>query len=164
MMQSEKLIYSASIYFSYNQFHVFDASVKLPGCAWTDGHFKQGFARRPQNVNFGTLLEFGEGDVAVHLGSYEERDEHERVVEVPLEVASGEVVIGGPEEYPNKHIITVPTGHYRLVAAQSVTDDAREAIDLYFEKVPEPLKRSRILLADGGLEPPGPLLESADVA
>jgi hypothetical protein len=163
-MVSEAAIYSATIYFSYSQFQVFDGSVKLPGCAWTDGHYKQGFARREPNVSFGTMLEFGHGDVAVHLGPYKGKDDHERVIEVPIEVSSGEVVIGGPEEYPNKHIVKMRTGHYRLVAAQTVTADDREAIDLYFERLAEPLATSRIIVADDVLEPPSPLLESVETA
>ncbi len=163
-MVSEEALYSATIYFSYSQFQVFDSSVKLPGCAWTDGHYQQGFARREQNVSFGTPLEFGHGDVAVHLGPYRGKDDHERVIEVPIEVSSGEVVIGGPEEYPNKHVVKLPKGHYRLVAAQAVTSDDREAIDLYFEKLPEPLAKSQIIVADDALHPPSPLLESVEVA
>ena len=102
-MVNESAFYTATIYFSYSQFHVFDSSVPLPGCAWTDGHHNQGFARREANVSFRAVLEFGHGDVAVHLGPYRRKQEHERVIEVPLEVSSGEVVIGGPEEYPNEH-------------------------------------------------------------
>jgi hypothetical protein len=115
-------------------------------------------------VSFGTLLEFGHGDVAVHLGPYKGKDDHERVIEVPIEVSSGEVVVGGPEEYPNKHIVKVPKGHYRLVAAQTVTGDDREAIDLYFERLTEPLGKSRIVVADDVLDPPSPLLESVETA
>ena len=161
---SESIFYSAEIYFSYSQFQVFDSSVSLPGCAWTDEHYRQGFARREPNVSFGTMLEFGHGDVAVHLGPYKPEDEHERVIEVPIEVSSGEVVIGGPEEYPNKHIVKMRKGHYRLVAAQSVTGDDREAIDLYFEELTEPLAASRIIVADDALHPPSPLIEGVDMA
>lgn len=163
-MTNEPVIYAATVYFSYNQFHVFDASVKLPGCDWTDGHYKQGFARRDQTVNFGTLLEFGKGEVTVHLGPYREQAGHERVIEVPLEVSSGEVVIGGPEEYPDKHVVKLPEGHYRLAAAQAVIGDDRETIDLYFERIGEPLQSSKVILADGELAELGPLLESADIA
>jgi hypothetical protein len=163
-MVNEVAIYSATIYFSYGQFQVFDSSVRLLGCAWTEGHYKQGFARRELNVSFGTMLEFGHGDVAVYLGAHQEKDNHERVIEVPIDLSSGEVVIGGPEEYPNKHIVEMPKGHYRLVAAQMVTDDDREAIDLYFEKLAEPLAKSRIVVADDALDARSPLLETAEVA
>jgi hypothetical protein len=161
---NDAVFYSATIYFSYSQFTVFDSSVELPGCDWTDGHSKQGFARRQANVSFGTILEFGHGDVALHLGLYEPRGDHERVIEVPIEVSSGQVVIGGPEEYPNRHVVTLANGHYRVVSAQTVTGDDREAIDIYFEKLSAPLATSRIVVADDMLDPPNPPLENADVA
>ncbi len=163
-MLSESAIYTGTIYFSYNQFNVFDRSVKLPGCAWTDGHYKQGFARRQRNVAFSTLLEFGHGDLAVHLAPYAEKHAYQRVIEVPIEVPSGEVVLEGPEEDPDKRTVQMPCGHYRLIAAQAVTGEDREAIDVYFERLSQPLARSRIIVADDELDPPSPLLESVEVA
>jgi competence protein J (ComJ) len=163
-MPSEASIYSGTIYFSYGQFYVFDRAVNLPGCVWTEPHYKQGFARRERNVSFGTLVEFGHGDVTVYLGPYKGRSNYERVIEVPIEVLSGEVVVGGPEEHPNQHIVKLPGGYYRLVAAQTVTGDDREAIDLYFEKLAKPLAHSRILVADHVLDPASPLLESVEIA
>jgi hypothetical protein len=102
--------------------------------------------------------------VLVHLGPYEGRDEHTRVIEVPFEVSSGEVVVGGPEEFPVKpeRVVQLPTGHYRLVAAQAVIDEDQEKIDLYFEKLAEPLATSRIIMADQVMRPPTPLLETAE--
>jgi hypothetical protein len=60
-----KIALSPRLYFSYSQFMVFDESVRLPGCEWTDEHSAQGFARWESTVNFSTLLEFGEADVVV---------------------------------------------------------------------------------------------------
>ena len=157
-------LYSTTAYFSYSQLQVFDSSVKLPGVSWTDGHFKQGFARQAQNVSFGTRLEFGHAEVAVYLAPYKKKDAHERAIEVPFEVISGEVVIGGPEEYPNKHFVKLPNGHYRLVAAQQVTDEDREVVELFMEKVVEPLTHSRVIVADEELDPPDPLIETVEVA
>jgi Competence protein J (ComJ) len=162
-MLSDSAIFSARIYFAYSQFQVFDKAA-LPGHHWTQSHFDQGFARTERNVSFGTPLEFGHGAVLVHLGPYEGRDDHLRVIEVPFEVSSGEVVVGGPEEFPVKpeRVFQLPKGHYRLAAAQTVTDEEHENIDLYFEKLAEPLTKSRILVAEGGLRAPTPLLESAE--
>lgn len=157
-------VFSARIYFSYGQFQVFDSSVRLPGCAWTEGHYRQGFARRQANVCFGTLLEFGHGDLSVFLSPYRDRVDYERVIEVPFEVLSGEVVVGGPEEYPNRHRFGISKGHCRLIAAQKVTSDDRETIDLYFEELVEPLEKSRVITADDSLNPADPLMESAEVA
>jgi hypothetical protein len=118
----------------------------------------------PRNVSFGTPLEFGYGAVLIHVGPYERRDEHIRVIEVPFEVSSGEVVVGGPEEFPVKpdRVFQLSKGHYRLAAAQTVTDEDNENINVYFEKVSEPLATSRILVADEALRPPSPLLETAE--
>ncbi len=163
-MMDEPAIYAATIYFSYSQFFVLDRSVELPGCDWTDEHVAQGFARRPSTVSFATMLEFGHADLKVYFAPYEARDHHERVIEVPIEVSSGKVEIGGPEESSNRTIVKLPDGHYRLVAAQTVTADDREDIDLSFERLTAPLARSRILVADDALEPPDPLVETAEVA
>lgn len=152
------------IYFSYGQFMVFDKSIKLPGCAWTEQHYQQGFARREMNVCFGTLLEFGRGDVSIHLGSYKNLADHQRAIEVPINVPSGEIVIAGPEEIEDKNVFTLSKGAYRLVAAQTVIGDDRELLDLYFEKLREPLSKSRILVGDDVLHDPNPLLESVEVA
>ncbi len=152
------------MYFSYRQFMVYDQSVRLPGCAWTDGHSAQGFARRESTVNFGTPLEFGHADVVVSQSAYEPGAEYRRVLAVPFRVASGTVIVEGPEETKCERSFALPVGDYRLVAAQRLTGDEEEAIDLFFEPLVERLERSAILVADDGLNPPASLLETAGVA
>jgi hypothetical protein len=156
-------IASSTIYFSYSQFMVFDRSVKLPGCAWTAHHTDQGFARRESNVCFRTMAEFGNGDAAVHLGPYVEKIGDGRVIEVPFEVISGEVNVEGPEECKDRGV-SMPNGHYRLVAAQALLGEDHEVIDLYFERLANPLSNSRIIVADDALHPPSQLLETAEIA
>jgi len=164
-MNSDSMILSSIMYFSYSQFLVFDTSrAARPGLDWTQEHFNQGFARQEDNVSFRTLLEFGHAELSIHLGPYEPRGEHERVIEVPLEVPSGEVVIAGPEEFEDTRTLKMPPGHYRLVAAQTALDEDRQVVDLFFEKVNEQLSRSRLILADRELRPSGELLESAELA
>lgn len=162
-MFSDSAIFSGRIYFSHSQFQVFDAKA-LAGHHWTKGHYGQAFARGPRSVSFGTPLEFGHANVLSHLGKYEGRDEHLRVIEVPFEVASGEVVVGGPEQFPvtSDRTFQLPVGSYRMTAAQAVIDDENEKIDLYFEKREQPLTKSRIIIADSEMRPPNPLLESAE--
>src|SRR5215813_10398058 len=96
---------SPRLYFSYIQFMVFDASVRLSGCDWIPEHSAQGFARRESTVNFNTLLEFGLADVAVIHGVYRQREDYERVIEVPFRVTSRRVIVGGPEETEDKRVI-----------------------------------------------------------
>ena len=150
--------------FSYGQFLVFDHSVALPGCAWTEVHFRQGFARRERNVCFGTLLEFGHAELAVYLGPCESQDDYERVVEVPIEVSSGQVGIQGPEEVGSQRFVELKKGHYRLVAAQVVTDEEQEAIAIFFELLAKPITCSQVLVADDALDPPATLIESVEIA
>ena len=156
------------LYFSYNQFMVFDSSVELPGCAWTKLHSDQGFARRDSVVNFETVLEFGHADVGIRIGAYEHNSVHERVIAVPFHVESGLVRIEGPEENPSDRRIPITAGHYRLYCAQQVTNDddlhGEERIDLFFEPLEHPAEHSEIIVADADLHPPAQLVEDAEIA
>jgi hypothetical protein len=155
---------SPRLYFSYNQFMVYDQSVRLPGCAWTDAHSAQGFARRQSVVNFNTPLEFGYADVFISRNVYQPSEEFDRVIAVPFLVTSGKVVVEGPEETKPERNVALSPGNYRLVAAQRVTGDEEEAIHLFFEPLSNPLERSAVLVADEALYPPTPLLETAEIA
>jgi hypothetical protein len=158
-------IFSLRVYFSYGQFQVYDQNVRLPGCAWTEAHSSQGFARRESAVNFGTPLEFGHADIVISHGDYWSRAGCTRAIAVPFLVTSGRVIVCGPEELNDqKRSFELPAGNYRLIAAQRIMGDEEEAIDLCFEPLTAPLDRGTILSADGALNPPTPLLEKADVA
>jgi hypothetical protein len=155
---------SPRLYFSYSQFLVYDQSVPLPGCAWTDRHTAQGFARRESTVNFSTPLEFGHAVVIVHHGPYRPDVAYDRVIEVPFRVKSGKILVEGPDEVDIERSFLLPPGDYRLVAAQRVTGDEEEAIDLFIEDLAKPLDRSAVLVADETLNPPASLLETAGIA
>ena len=143
---------------------VYDQSVQLPGCAWTDRHSAQGFARRNSTVNFGTPLEFGYADVTVSLVSYKPSKEYHRVIAVPFLITSGKVIVDGPEETNVRRSVELPPGNYRLVAAQRITGDAEEIVDLFFEPLANPLERSSVLVADGAIDQSVPPLETAGIA
>ena len=158
------MLLSSKLYFSYGQFMVFDSSVQLPGCDWTEAHVAQGFARRESAVNFSTLLQFGYAAVGVSRGIYEPQHEYERVIAVPFRSTSGKVNVEGPEESPSERSFELLPGHYRLVAAQYVVGDDDEVVNLCFEPLVEALDRSTILVADATLNPPTPLVEIAKIA
>jgi hypothetical protein len=162
-MSSSRVSVPPKMYFSYHQFMVFDADVRLPGCAWTPEHSAQGFARRESVVNFNTLLEFGEADVVVGE-VYQPRDDYARVIAVPFLVMSGRVIIEGPEETTRERHIDVRPGFYRLVAAQRLIGEEQQQIDLFFEPRDQPVEHSTILIADDELTPPPLLLETAGIA
>lgn len=88
----------------------------------------------------------------------------QRVIAVPFLVTSGKVIVEGPEETMPERNVTLPPGNYRLIAAQRVTGEDEEAIDLFFELLSKPLERSAILVADDKLNPPALLVERAGVA
>jgi len=158
--------------FSHSQFAVFDASVAQPfSFHWQQVHVDQGFARRARNVCFGTLIEFGLADLSIHFGPFSRALDAERVIEVPLYVTSKEVGIEAVEEWGTyRRRVKVEPGHYRLVVAQSIqdvyddygADGYREQIDIYLERLRQPLQRSSILVADAALNPPDVLVEHAD--
>ena len=155
---------SPRLYFSYSQFMVYDQCVQLPGCAWTHEHTSQGFARRESAVCFNTPLEFGHADVSVSLSAYRNQKQYERVIAVPFLAQSGKVIVDGPEELDVERAVTLRPGNYRLVVAQRVIAEDEEEIDLFFEELDLPMKQSEILLADEALDPPTPLIETAEVA
>ncbi|MCI0333621.1 MAG: competence protein ComJ [Planctomycetes bacterium] len=161
---SIKMILSPPLYFSYSQFMVYDSAVTLPGCAWTDAHSAQGFARRKSAVCFNSILEFGHADVTATQGLYQPNKKYERVIAVPFTVESSKVIVEGPEEFDVGRTIALEAGNFRLVAAQYVVDDSQQKIDLYFEPRHEPLQSSEILVADELLDPPVPLVEIAEIA
>jgi hypothetical protein len=152
--------------FSYSQFFVYDESIQMPACEWTEAHSDQGFARREGTVAFGTLLEFGRAKVVVALHLFQPREDYERVIAVPFAGNSGKVIVDGPEETETgrQRNFTLPPGNYRLVAAQRVTGDDEESIDLFFELLARPLEQSSVLVADEALHPRTPLIETAGIA
>ena len=152
------------LYFSYSQFMVYDMAVNLPGCAWTNEHSAQGFARRESTVNFDMPLEFGHADVTIQDDFYGKRDGYDRVIAVPFLVTSGRVAVSGPEETNVERSFAIPPGNYRLIAAQRVTSDDEEIVDLFFETHVQALQRSSVLVADDALSPPSSLVETAEIA
>ena len=152
------------LYFSYGQFLVYDQCVQAPGCVWTEQHMAQGFARRESTVCFGTLFEFGYAEVAYELGPFVADRSYERVIAVPFEVVTRRVMVDGPDEKDVQRLVELSNGSYRLIAAQLVTGDEQEAIDLFFEKLDEPSRLSRAIVADKGLEVPSKFIETADIA
>ena len=90
--------------------------------------------------------------------------DNERVIGVPFLVTSGKVIVEGPEETETERNVRLPPGDYRLIAAQSVTGEEEESIDLSFELLAKPLEQSCVLVAGKALCVPNRLVETAEVA
>lgn len=147
--------------FSYSQFFIYDAGLKSPACEWTEAHSRQGFSRRDGAAAVGTLLEFGKASVKLGFGTPAFQS-YERALAVPLEIKSGAVAIDGPEETSGARRVSVENGYYRVTIAQKIEGDAREEIGIWLEKVELPVRRSELLIVDDALDPPSPLLETAN--
>jgi hypothetical protein len=152
------------MYFSYGQFMIYDASVSLPGCLWTEAHTAQGFARRDSTVCVGTLLDEGHAVVTARLSRFSAAGRYDRVIAVPFQAVDGNVIIEGPEENEVTRSIRVPMASYRLVVAQRLAGTNKEVIDIFFERLGEPLQQSKVIVADDQLDVPAVLVESAEVA
>ena len=142
------------------------------GILWSRVHSTQGFARRDSHVSFATLENYGTAALSVMLGVYSPRSEYQRVIEVPFRVIGNCVEILGPEEVPVVvRKVPLKAGDYRLTCAQWIPDPYGDlypqyplAVDLFFEKIDEPLAHSRIIIADAELSPPDVLVEWAEPA
>jgi hypothetical protein len=93
---------------------------------------------------------------------------YERALAIPLEVKSGVVEIDNPEEDIGTREIRLESGHYQLTIAQKrLTSEeeeeiGEEEIKIWFEKVDLPMLRSKLLVVDEMLDPPTPLVETAN--
>lgn len=161
---TELVLSSSKMYFSYGQFLVYDQSVQLPGCDWTDDHFDQGFARRESVACIRAMDDFGYAEVSVWAGMYIPDAAHKRVIAVPFFVESGLVIVEGPEEMNTGRQISMSPGSYRLVVAQKPLGEEAEEIALYFEPLRQPALCSEILVQDEELNPRLPLVETAHIA
>ena len=165
------------VHFSHGSFTINDSAVPFALFKTGPGHANQGFARTESQVMFSTMLEYGRVLLNVYLGPYMPSETYDCVIEVPLRVDSGQVVMsGGPSDLPEGRTVKLPPGDYRLTCAQRVlggeddpNPDTRNRIvmDLFFEPAAEAAKTSRILvdkaLVAGGLQPPDPLIETVEV-
>jgi len=171
-MQDVRHIFEGDLEFDYNQFEVYDPDAYDGGFSWSDVDFAQGFSRRDRSVSFRTLEQYGIAALSVLLGHYLMRPEHQRVIEVPFRVIGNCVEILGPEEVPVVvRKVPLKAGDYRLTCAQWIPDPYGDlypqyplAVDLFFEKIDEPLAHSRIIIADAELSPPDVLVEWAEPA
>jgi hypothetical protein len=153
------LIARFKISFSHDQFMVYDASVAEPECAWSAMHASQGFVRRTSTVCFRTLLDFGYALIIIYSGSYINSREHERVIKVPFFSPTGSIIVEGPEKDVETQSIRIEPGYYELCAAQQVSGEDDEIIELFFQKTAETEGHSEVILADDDLAPPELLLE-----
>ena len=129
------------VHFSHGSFTINDSAVPFALFKTGPGHANQGFARTESQVMFSTMLEYGRVLLNVYLGPYMPSETYDCVIEVPLRVDSGQVVMsGGPSDLPEGRTVKLPPGDYRLTCAQRV---------LGGEDDPNPDTRNRIVMLSG---------------
>lgn len=135
--------------FSHSIVFVFDEAAQRD-LEFEDAHFQQGFARADTSVAFFMLVPWALAKLNISDGAYHAQD-YDRVVQVPLYMPSGSCRIQGPEF--DGTTIKLEQGHYKLTCAQRVIEGelvgkGLVALDLFFERLSEPLTSSSILVRD----------------
>lgn len=149
--------------FDYTQFLVYDVSVQVPQCEWTEGHCNQGFARRESTACIGTVLQGGEADVTAFFGPFVGKENYQRIIALPFYSPEGKIIVKGLLDLYLAHVLFCRRGNYKLYVAQWIADEEhdREGIHLFFHPQEKPITKSDIIVADEGLSPPEVLLENA---
>jgi hypothetical protein len=149
--------------FDHSQFLVYDVSVQVPQCEWTEGHCNQGFARRESAACIGTVLQDGQAEATAFFGPFVGQESYQRVIALPFFSPAGKIIIRGLMELYLAHVLLCRSGHYKLYIAQWVSDEENECegIHLFFHQQEKRVTKSQIIVADEGLSPPAILIESA---
>jgi hypothetical protein len=154
---------SLSVFVTYSQVAVFQASLENPFNFWTSSHVDQGFAWRAGSASFQTIEEGGTHaiDVVVDADAAEISSEATRVIEVPFEVPDdGAVLIGSISEEVS---ISIRPGSYALRFEYIPSKDGSDpTIRLVF--IPSGEAKFQIVRVDSKLRPPDQLVVTADPA
>src|SRR5262249_46153453 len=98
----------------HNQFLIYDVSVQVPQCEWTEEHSDQGFARRDSCACIATLLQDGHADTTVFFGPFDKRPIYQRVIALPFFAPEGKIIIRGLMEHYLAHVLFCRQGHYKF--------------------------------------------------
>jgi hypothetical protein len=154
---------SFTLFVSYSQVAVFNASLKQPFSYWTESHVKQGFAWREGSASFSTIEDGGTHaiEVVVEPGTEQISSQAVRVVEVPFEVSDGEMV--QIASISDEISISMSPGRYALrFECLGWKDGSEPTIRLVFTPAGDP--KFRIIRADAELRPADQLVVTADPA
>jgi hypothetical protein len=151
------------MYFSYRQFFIYDPYCEFFALRWSDAHSRQGFARTRSFVSMSSISNYGWATVLAGVRGFHEYERFDRVIAVPFTVSRGVVAVLGVEETGElERFLHLDTGEYKLTVAQAIYDDDSEEVVLAFEPVRERVMKSHIIVADAELDPPDPLVETAE--
>lgn len=161
-MQQQRTLWSGAVPISYGLLIVCDSTAVDIGLAWNEACSRQGFARQESCTNLACLIQYGDAECRVLLGSPTPADSYGRLLSVPFVANSDTILIGGVEEADQA--VGMAPGAYRLYAGQSVLDDLTVRCDLWFAPATPGDSASHIHTRDQELTAQEPLIEWADAA
>jgi hypothetical protein len=149
------------VFVSYGQIAVFRSELDEPFNDWTEAHWVQGFAWRPESVSFSTVHDGGMADVAVVVvDDLEVQPQTRRAVRVPFTVPDGCAIEVG--SISDGSVVDVPAGDYALVFENGGADNGDMWIRMSFCRT-QPATPA-ILKGDPGEEPPAEFVMTAEPA
>jgi hypothetical protein len=160
-MKKIEIAGSTELHYAYGLIMVFDRCETKPHARWTQQHEDQGFARRERSVLFSTLRQEGLARVSAFEGWPEDLNQGARIIQVPLNISSGNLNVQGLEEWPIERSMKVKSGLNTVVLSQRI-DPATEQLVLEFYIDPVATESSKILKAGGLVKIPPELLETTD--
>ncbi|MCG3132764.1 MAG: hypothetical protein FLDDKLPJ_03630 [Phycisphaerae bacterium] len=161
------ILASMDILVSYSSIVIADTSLDRMFNDWSDAHVRQGFSWRQGSVSFGT---FDSIDMLLEVqivADWKPRDDALRIIQVPFAVnGSGTLLI---DSLGMEHYVSVPVGEYCLIyehgllrgpGVGKVKSDEKLWGLLTF--IPGDIPEPKIVLADEELDPPNPLVMTAE--
>ena len=142
---------------SYSQVAIFDGRLKAPFNEWTAAHVAQGFSWRPKSVSFATLIADGPARLdVVTRKRFLRRKDAVRTIAVPFTVEPGMrlEVASIAHSFP----IEIAAGNYRL-CYETGSESGACWIRLTF--LIDGPREFAVLVRDGDLDPPDPLVTTA---
>lgn len=148
------------IFITYSQIAIFDPELEIPFNDWTQQHSEQGFSWRPGSVSFGTLVDGGEMDVEIYIGTEKELySATKRAIVVPfLVLDSGVIEVASISD---SKIIEIPSGNYALLFETGFDEENDNKPWCKFSFTKKEKVEPKILRADDELKPIYPLLMEA---
>lgn len=143
----------------YGQICIFDPQLEKPFNDWEAGHNKQGFSWRKNSVSFAVpdVVHEARVNFTIHGSDLINFGDFVRVIQVPFEIGSDGVEIGG---VLTSQVYDAPPGQYVLTFG---IFKPGSQVSLYLG-LKQGVCEAKILLADENLDPESPLCLDANPA
>jgi hypothetical protein len=149
--------------FSNGVFYILDKKQEMIMYDWDTVHVQQGFVREKGFIAVATLLPWGIANLEVVTTTNDMYDfeDAQRLIAIPLTVTGDSIVISSLDE-PWGQSFELSPGFYRVFIAQKALGEGTEVINIVLEQQQLEVQKSIILKVDPQLDPPNPLIETAN--